>query len=127
MTAAITGVAKAALTAQSKDIRKGRLDVEQAWTDLGGLGRYQLMEGLGEQVLPILVALPDVPRTVGERPSYSAGQIRELVEETTGDEGGKLRRKAVVIARVALVQAALAAIPPWTDPDDFVVPDSLGS
>lgn len=126
LTAAMTGVAKAALAAQSKEIRKGKVDVEQAWHDIGGYGRYQLMESLSDQVLPVLVALPDQERVVGRRPDFSAAQIRELVEERTGEEGGRLRRKAVVMARVALVQTALAAIPPFTDPDDFVVPDSLG-
>lgn len=126
LTAALNGVAKATLAAQDKDIRKGRVDLEQAWHDLGGFGRYQLLEGLSDQVLPVLTALPDVERVVGQRPSYSNAQVRQLVEASTGEEGGRLRRKAVVVARTALVQAALAAIPPWTDPDTFVVPDSLG-
>jgi hypothetical protein len=125
LTAAITGVAKTTLAAQSKDIRKGRVDLEQAWQDLGGYGRYQLMESLSDQVLPVLTALPDVERVVGERAAYSNKQVRAIVEERTGDEGGRLRRTAVVVGRVALVQAALAAIPPFTDPDTFVVPDSL--
>jgi hypothetical protein len=124
LTVALTGAAKATFAAQSKDIRKGRLDLEQAWHDLGGYGRYQLLEPLGNQLLPILVALPDVPRTVGERPSYSGAQIREAVESNTPDEGGRVRRKALVMALTALVQTALASIPPWTDPDTFVVPDS---
>lgn len=125
LTVALTGVAKATLAARSKDIRKGRVDLEQAWQDLGGYGRYQLLEPIGAQVLPVLVALPDLPRVVGERPSFTAAQIRDVVEEITGDEGGKLRRKALVLARIALVQTALAQIPPWTDPEEFVVPDSL--
>lgn len=127
LTAAMNGVAKAALASQSKDIRKGRVDVEQAWQDLGGYGRYQLLEPLGSVVLPILTALPDRPRTPGERPTYSTAEIKKLVEERTGaDEGGgRIRRKAVVLTRVALVQTALAHVPPWTDPDSFDVPDSL--
>ncbi|RNL60406.1 hypothetical protein EFK50_18895 [Nocardioides marmoriginsengisoli] len=125
LTAALTGVAKAAFAAQSKEIRKGKVDLEQAWLDLGGYGRYQLLEPLGSQVLPILIALPDVTRVVGERPAYSTAEIRAAVEETTGEEGGRLRRKALVLARVALTQTALANVPPWSDPDTFVVPDSL--
>lgn len=125
LTAAMNGVAKAALAAQSKDIRKGKVDLEQAWIDLGGYGRYQLLEPLGSQVLPILTALPDRPRTVGERPSFTTAEIREAVEADTGQEGGRLRRKALVLTRVALVQTALAHVPPWTDPDSFDVPDSL--
>ncbi|HEX4190904.1 MAG TPA: hypothetical protein VHZ06_07895 [Marmoricola sp.] len=124
LTAAITGAAKAAF-ATSKEIRKGKVDLEQAWTDLGGYGRYQLLEPIGSQILPILVALPDVARIVGERPAYRASEIREAVEANTGDEGGRIRRKAVVLARTALVQTALAHVPPYSDPDTFVVPDSL--
>ncbi|MFL6155284.1 MAG: hypothetical protein ACJ72D_04290 [Marmoricola sp.] len=125
LTAAITGVAKAAFAAQTKEIRKGTVDLEQAWSDLGGYGRYQLLEPIGSQVLPVLLALPDVPRVVGERPSFSNAQIRDAVDQTSGEEGGRLRRKAVVLARAALVQSALAALPPYVDPDTFVVPDSL--
>ncbi len=126
LTAAMNGVAKAALVAQSKEIRKGKIDLEQAWADLGGFGRYQLLESLGSQILPILVALPDRPRTAGERPTYSNAEVRAAVEADTGDEGGRIRRKAIVMTRVALVQTAIAHVPPWTDPESFDVPDSLG-
>ncbi len=126
LTAAITGVSKASLAAQSKEIRKGKVDLDQAWQDLGGYGRYQFLEGIGSQILPILTALPDVPRVVGERPSYSVSELRAAVEATTDEEGGRLRRKALVLTRIALVTTALSHVPPWTDPDDFVVPDSLG-
>jgi hypothetical protein len=129
LTAAMAGVAKATLAAQSKDIRKGRVDLEQAWHDLGAYGRYQLLEPLGTQVLPILVSLPDVPRVHGERPMFTAGQVQAAVEEHTSDEGGRIRRKAVVLAKTALVRTALASIPPWSDPEagpeTFIVPDSL--
>jgi hypothetical protein len=125
LTAAVTGVAKAAFAAGSKDLRKGKVDLEQAWHELGGHGRYQLLEPIGSQVLPVLVALPDVPRVHGERPSYSTAQIRDVVEEQTGEEGGRIRRKAVVLSKVALVQTALANVPVWKDPEEFVVPDSL--
>lgn len=117
LTVALTGVAKATLTAQSKDIRKGRVDVEDAWRDLGGYGRYQLLDSLGTQVLPVLASLPDVPRVHGERPSYSAAEIRTAVEEHAPEDGGRIRRKAVVLAWTALVQSALAQLPPWTDPE----------
>src|SRR3954471_6709355 len=76
LTVALTAVAKATLTAQSKDIRKGRVHVEDVWRDLGGYGRYQLLNSLGDQILPVLVSLPDVPRVHGQRPSYDAAQIR---------------------------------------------------
>ncbi|MBO9521911.1 MAG: hypothetical protein J7518_10285 [Nocardioidaceae bacterium] len=117
LTIALTGVAKATLAAQNKDIRKGKVDVEDVWRDLGGYGRYQVLDSLGGQVLPVLASLPDVPRVHGERPSYGMSQIKAAVEEHVGDEGGRLRRKATVLARVALVQAALAQLPPYVDPD----------
>lgn len=126
LTAAVTGAAKATLAAQVKEIRQGKVDLEGAWRDLGGYGRYQLIEPLGAQVLPILLALPDVPRVVGERPSYRNGVIRKIVEEHTADEGsGRIKRAALIVARTALVQTALASIPPYSDPETFVVPDSL--
>ena len=117
LTVALTAAAKATLAAQSRDIRKGRVDVEDAWRDLGGYGRYQLLESLGDQLLPVLATLPDVPRVHGERPSYAAAQVRAAVAEHTGEAGGRLRRQAVVLARTALVQTALAALPPWVDPE----------
>lgn len=131
LTAAVQGVAKAAFAASSKEIRKGRVDLEQAWIELGGFGRYQLLEPLGSQILPILAALPDVERVAGERPRFSKADIAEAVEANTDDEGGRIRRKALVMTKVALVQAALDSIPPYVDPDaivdpeEFVVPDSL--
>jgi hypothetical protein len=125
LTAAVTGVAKAAFAAQSKEIRKRQVDLDQAWHDLGGYGRYQLLEPLGSQILPILAALPDLPRVVGQRPSFSKSQLQSAAEANTLEDVGRIRRKAIVLARVALVEAALAAVPPYSDPDTFVVPDSL--
>jgi len=125
LTAALTGTAKAAFAAQHKEIRKGRVDLEQAWADLGGFGRYQLLDALGGQLLPVLTALPDKPRVVGERPTYSKAEVQAVVEELTEDPGGRIRRKALVLTRIALVQTALANLPVHRDPDTFVVPDSL--
>jgi len=116
LTVAVTGLAKATLVAQSKDLRKGRVDVEDAWRELGGYGRYQLLESIGSQILPVLVSLPDVPRVEGERPSFSSRQIRAAVEEHIPDDGGgRIRRKALVIARAALVANVLEQLPPWTE------------
>jgi len=123
LTVALTAVAKATLTAQSKEIRKGRLDVEDVWRDLGGYGRYQLLDSLGTQILPVLASLPDVQRVHGERPSYKAAQIRAAVEEHLEAVDGRMRRLAVVAARTALVQSALAQLPPWVDPDKVLAED----
>lgn len=116
LTIALTAAGKATLAAQSREIRKGRVDVEDAWRALGGYGRYQLLHTLGDQLLPVLASLPDVARVHGERPSYSAAQVRAAVAEHAEDAGGRLRRQALVLARTALVQTALSALPPWHDP-----------
>jgi hypothetical protein len=117
LTTALTAVAKATLRAGSKEIRRGRVDVEDAWRDLGGYGRYQLLDSLGTQVLPVLASLPDVPRVHGQRPSYSTAAVRAAVEAHVDPAGGRMRRLAVVAARTALVQSALAQLPPWVDPE----------
>ena len=118
LTSLLANVAKATLTAQSKDIRKGRLDIEQAWHDLGGYGRYEMLEGLSHRVLPVLVALPDVPRVHGERLKVRGSDLRTAVEASVGEEAGTgIRRKAYVVSMAALLGAAIADLPPYFDPE----------
>jgi hypothetical protein len=123
LTAALTGAAKSVLAAQSRDIRKGRTDVDAVWDSMDRYERFQLLDALGGQILPVLVALPDVEVAPGNRPSYPDRQISEVVAGLVGDEGGRLRRAVVVKARTALVQTALAHVPPRLDPDALIVPD----
>lgn len=123
LTAALTGAAKSVLAAQSRDIRKGRTDVDAVWDSMDRYERFQLLDALGGQILPVLVALPDVEVAPGTRPSYPDRQISEVVTGLVGDEGGRLRRAVVVKARTALVQTALAHVPPRLDPDALIVPD----
>ena len=123
LTAALTGAAKSVLAAQSRDIRKGRTDVDAVWDSMDRYARFQLLDALGGQILPVLVALPDVAVAPGTRPSYSERQISEVVAGLVGDEGGRLRRAVAVKARTALVQTALAHVPPRLDPDALIVPD----
>jgi hypothetical protein len=123
LTAALTGAAKSVLAAQSRDIRKGRTDVDAVWDSMDRYERFQLLDALGGQILPVLVALPDVEVAPGTRPSYPDRQISEVVAGLAGDEGGRLRRAVVVKARTALVQTALAHVPPRLDPDALIVPD----
>lgn len=126
MTAALQGAAKSVLAAQRKDVRKGRVDIDDAWEELGRYQRFKMLDALGDQLLPVLVALPDVEVEPGARPSYSDAEIAAVVEEKLGErEGGRLRRKVVLAARVALVKAALAAVPPKGRPDTLDVPDHL--
>lgn len=124
LTAAVTGAAKTVMAAQSKDVRKGRRSVDEAWEALSRYERYQLMSGVGDQLLPVLISLPDVEVEAGTRPTFTEEQIVAAVEERLGDERG-IRRKALLKARTALVQVALSFVPPRSDPDALTVPDHL--
>jgi hypothetical protein len=125
MTAALTGAAKSVVAAQRKEVRKGRVDVDTVWDEMDRYARFQLLDALGGQILPVLVALPDVEVAPGTRPSYSDAQVTEVVEGLVGDEAGRLRRAVTVKARTALVQTALAHVPPRLDPDALITPPDL--
>lgn len=116
LTAALTGAAKAVMASRKK-LRKGAGDIDAAWDAMDRFERFQLLDGLGRQILPVLVALPDVDVAPGTRPTYSTEQVRETVAGLVGQEGGRLRRAALVKVRTALVQTALAHVPPRLDPD----------
>jgi hypothetical protein len=123
LTVALNGAAKALLAAR-KDVRRGRLDVDEVWASMSAYERFRVLDPLGDQVLPVLVALPDVDVEPGTAPAFTEAQVREVVEARMGEDvKGRLRRSVVVRARVALVQSALAALPPRSDPDGLVVPD----
>ena len=117
LTAALTGAAKSVVTAQRKDVRKGTVDVDTAWEAMTRFERFQLLDGLGDQNLPVLVALPDVDVAPGTRPSYSEQQVADTVAGLVGDGAGRLRRAVLIKARTALVQVALGHVPPRIDPD----------
>lgn len=125
MTAALTGAAKAVVAARRKDVRKGRASADDVWEAMGRYERFQVLDALGGQVLPVLVALPDVEVEPGTRPTFTYAQVVAAVEEQVGDEGGRLRRKVAVAGRVALVRSALEHLPPRQDPDALTVPDSM--
>lgn len=125
MTKALTGAAKDVLAQQRKDVRKGKVGIDEAWDGLTRFQRYQLLDALGTQVLPVFVALPDITVEAGTKPTFTTAQVVEAVEGVVGEEGGKLRRKAEVATRAALVQAALQHLPVRTDPDALTVPDHL--
>ena len=125
LTAALTGAAKTVLATQLKDVRKGKTDIDTAWNEMDRFQRFKLLDSLGDQLLPVLVALPDVEVEPGTRPTFSDEQIVDTVEARLGDEGGRLRRKVLVAARVALVRTALDHVPPRSDPDGLIVPDHL--
>jgi len=125
LTAALTGAAKTVLATQDKSVRKGRRSVDEAWNRLTQFGRFQLLDGLGDQLLPVLVGLPDVEVEAGTRPTFTDAQITAAVEERLGDDVGRVRRAVLVKARVALVRVALSHVPPRSDPDALTVPDHL--
>jgi hypothetical protein len=124
LTAALTGAAKSVLAAQDKDVRKGRRTADEAWESLTKYQRFQLLDGLGSQLLAPLVSLPDVEVATGTRPTFTDEQVTAAVEAHLGDERG-MRRKLLLKARVALVQLALEHVPPRSDPDALIVPDHL--
>jgi hypothetical protein len=110
LTVALTGVAKSVLAAK-KSRRRGT-DIDAAWDTLNPLERFKLLDAVGSQILPVLVALPDVDVAPGERPSYSNRQVQETVAGLVGDDLGRLQRAVAVKARTAMVQTALAQLPP---------------
>jgi hypothetical protein len=116
LTSALTGAAKSVVAAR-KEFRKSGVDIDSAWDAMDRYERYQLLDALGSQILPVLIALPDVEVQPGTRPSYPNQQVSEVVAGLVEHDLGKLRRAVVVKARTALVQTALASVPPRLDPD----------
>lgn len=126
LTAAVTAAAKTVAASQAGT--KGRRaagSADDVWAAMGRYERYQVMDAVGSQVLPVLLALPDVEVEPGTRPTFTDAQVVKAVEETLGEAGGRLRRKVTVAARVVLVRTALAQLPPRQDPDALTVPDHL--
>ena len=124
LTVALEGAAKSVLAVQDKTVRKGRRTADEAWAALTRYQRFQLLDGLGDQVLPVLMSLPDVEVEVGTRPTFTDAQISAAVEERLG-AGKGIKRKVVLQGRIALVKIALEAVPPRQDPDALIVPDHL--
>lgn len=124
LTVALNGAAKGVLAAQDRGVRKGRRSADDAWQALAPYARFKMLDGIGDQLLPVLVALPDVEVEPGTRPSFTDEQICAAVEEQMGKEKG-IRRAVLVKARTSLVKVALAHLPPRQDPDALIVPDHL--
>lgn len=121
LTVAVQAAAKAIGGAQAGR----RVDPEDAWEALTKLERYQLISGVGDQLLPALLELPDVEVESGTQPTFTEDQVREAVESTMEASKGRLRRKAELAARMQLMFIALAALPVRQDPDALIVPDTL--
>lgn len=112
LTVAVEGTAKSMLAARDKGVRRGRRTPEDAWAALSPYQRYQMLDGLGDQLLGALVALPDVEVQVGMRPTFTDEQVLAAVQERAGGDLRGMRGKVVLKARVALVQLALSHVPP---------------
>jgi hypothetical protein len=125
LTAALTGAAKTVLAAQRRDVRRGKADIDAVWDGLDRHERFRLLDGLGDQILPVLVALPDVEVATGTRPTFSDRQVADTVEAQLDGGLGRVRRAVLVKARTALVQSALAHVPPRQDPDALLTVDDL--
>ena len=108
LTVALEGAAKSVLAAQDKTVRKGRRTADDAWAELTRYQRFQMLDGLGDQLLPVLVSLPDVEVAAGTRPTFTDAQISAAVEERLGDVRG-LKRKVVLAGRVAGSRGRAAA------------------
>ncbi|MCD6639777.1 MAG: hypothetical protein LT071_07680 [Nocardioides sp.] len=127
LTLAVTAAAKS-VAAAGRAGRKARrtADPDAVWESMGRYERYQVMDAVGTQVLPVLLALPDVEVAAGERPRFTDAQVLAAVEQTLDTGGlGRLRRKVVAASLTVLVRTALAQLPPRQDPDALVVPDHL--
>ncbi len=124
LTAALHGVAKSVLAAQRRGVPKGS-SIEEVWEAMDRLERFTLLDGLGSQVLPVLVALPDVVVEPGSRPTYDDAVVTQVVLDLLGEGGGlgRVKRGLVVKGRTALVQVALAAVPLRRDPDALLPAD----
>jgi len=112
----VTGAAKSVVAA-GKEFRKSGVDIDAHWDGMDRYERFKLLDALGSQILPVLIALPDVEVAPGTRPSYPNRQVSETVAGLAGDDLGRLRRAATIKIRTALVQTALASVPPRLDPD----------
>lgn len=118
-----------AVTSAAKVVAGGRIGRrrgknEDAWEAMSKIGRYHLLEAVGDQVLPVLLALPDVEVEAGTRPTFTDGQVAAAVEQAMGASGaGRMRQKVEAAARLTLVRTALAQLPVRQDPDALIVPD----
>lgn len=113
LTTAVNAAGKYVVAARRKDVRKGKTSVDDVWAALNRHEQYKVLKAVGAQVLPVLAALPDIEVPTGQSPGFSQAQIMTAVTASLDEgAGGRMRRKLVLAGRVAIVKAALAALPP---------------
>ena len=93
LTIAVTAAARTVAGAKGRRRGKDKADADAVWESMSKLDRYHHLEAVGGQVLPVLLALPDVEVAAGTRPTFTDAQVLAAVEETVGDGGGRLRRR----------------------------------
>lgn len=143
MTTALTAVAKLSVAVRTRND-----DPDAAWEAVSRIDRYHLLAGLGEVVLPILIALPEATIEPGTRAEYDMETIAAAVNETQESKAltavAKIGGEPVevdpqtTIAHTLLTAEVLNHMPVRLDPDgiltedqienaasDFVVPDTL--
>ena len=90
LAAALTGAAKTVLAAQRRDVRRGKADIDTVSDQMSQYQRFQVLDGLGGQVLPVLVALPDVDVAPGSRPTFTDRQVTETVDSLVEHRLGRV-------------------------------------
>ena len=130
MTAALQGAVRASLAEDPEQARA-------LWEGLEKFSRFQTLTLIGDQVLPVLVALPDVVVEPGTRAEYDDATVAEVAapllaaewDRSPGDGSWDAQpdedREAYLDHRVGLVQEVLSHMPPRQDPDALIVPDHL--
>ena len=111
LTVALEGAAKSVLAAQDKTRAQGRRTADEAWDALTKFQRFQLLDGLGDQLLAAAGLAAGRGGGGRTRPTFTDAQIRAAVEERLGGVRG-IKRKVLLEARVALVRMALETVPP---------------
>ena len=111
LTEAVTHAAKTVAGMRQRGLRRRR-KADETWAALSRHERYLVLDAVGTQVLPVLLALPDVEVPAGTRPTFTDAQVLAAVEETSGDAVRGLRGKVALAARVALVRDAIVNLPP---------------
>ena len=123
LTAALTGAAKSVFAAQDRSVRKGKRSVDEAWAALTPYARFKLLDGLGDQLLPVLVALPDVEVETGTRPTFTDEQVTAASRSGSATRPGTQGGAGQGAGRAHPARAR--AVPPRSDPDALIVPDHL--
>jgi hypothetical protein len=130
MTTALQGAVRASLA-------EDPAEALAAWEAMERFARFQVLTLIGDQVLPVLVALPEVVVEPGTRATYADEEVGAAAAPLLADEFDRAQGDGTWLAlpdqdradyldhRVGLVQEVLSQMPLRQDPDALVVPDHL--